>query len=88
MRLYGLPTGLMTSRQVNDELMSRRVPIITIPYFLVLPDYTRHRSLIFRLLYQLSHSLKASFLDSIVVPNCNCNFWHNIYPQSLSQWPG
>ncbi|KGO45334.1 hypothetical protein PEX1_097130 [Penicillium expansum] len=29
-----MPTGLMTSRQVNDELMSRRVLPITIPIVL------------------------------------------------------
>lgn len=72
-----MPTGLMTSRQVNDELMSRRVLPITIPYFGILPDYTRHRSPLSSRFYTSALSLcsKLLFFDSIDILNYDSIFW-------------
>lgn len=73
LKLYGgyMPTGLMTSQQVNDELMSRRVCQITVPYCGNLPDYTRDRSPLSSHFYTNSLSLCVPLSFGL---NC-CSGW-------------
>jgi hypothetical protein len=82
-----MPTGLMTSQQVNDELMSRRV--CNYQYGMVFYPITPGTGAPY---HYTSYNtwLSASFLSlyAVTVLNCNCNIWHNYYPQFPSQWPG